>query len=192
MEAVVQLKRFGTVCPFLHRTPLQRLGAFSTQTTPLGSNSLVHLAQSRCPLMQPALHARGFSTSSAVPFVASSSSSRSGVVDRQQARQYASVTEVQQEALRKATNVEQGVEAEQGFVNPATRSQQQPNDESATTPAGQHRTPRSIGSEHHEGRPTCALGFKKHIQHSPIFDYEGFYEAQLRKKHEDRSYRGQS
>lgn len=162
MEAVVQLKRFGTVCPFLHRTPLQRLGAFSTQGHPaVGTNHLVHLAQSRCPLMRPALRARGFATTSPA-------------LIKTNTRSYASVTEVQQEALRKATNVTESVD--QPFVN-----------EASVDPSSAAKRAHDQG--HHEGRPTCALGFKKHIQHSPIFNYEGFYEAQLQKKHEDRSYR---
>ncbi|GAA6022995.1 hypothetical protein JCM11491_000350 [Sporobolomyces phaffii] len=174
MEAVVQLKRFGAVCPFLHRTPLQHLGAFSTQTNRLGANQLVHLAQSRCPLMQPALHARGFAST---PTRAESAKS-SGLANA--TRSYASIAEVQQDALRKATTVTENVDAP--FVNPA----------SVGVDAVESNDPASgaLGQgQHHEGRPTCALGFKKHIQHSPIFNYEGFYEAQLQKKHEDRSYR---
>ncbi|GAA5834988.1 hypothetical protein JCM5353_003345 [Sporobolomyces roseus] len=170
MEAVVQLKRFGTVCPFLHRTPLQRLSGFSTSTNRLGTNQLVHLAQSRCPLMQPALQARGFATSTLRSTIGDNKKSNIGSTNLN-SRNYASITEVQQEALRKATTVTENADA--SFVNPATKLNQ----------VGKE------GESHHEGRPTCALGFKKHIQHSPIFNYEGFYEAQLQKKHEDRSYR---
>ncbi|GAA5895501.1 5-aminolevulinate synthase [Sporobolomyces salmoneus] len=179
MEAVVQLKRFGTVCPFLHRTPLQRLGLFSTSTTPIGTNQLVHLAQSKCPLMKPALQARGFSTSSAVHQQSRDEFKGSGLVNTSR-RSYASITEVQQEALRKATNITENAQA--SFVNPASSST------SSKIDAEVMIEPRK--EEHTQGRPTCALGFKKHIQHSPIgFNYEGFYEAQLQKKHEDRSYR---
>lgn len=170
MEAVVQLKRFGTVCPFLHRTPLQRLSGFSTSTNRLGTNQLVHLAQSRCPLMQPALQARGFATTTLRSTIGDNKKSNIGSTNLN-SRNYASITEVQQEALRKATTVTENADA--SFVNPATKLNQ----------VGKE------GESHHEGRPTCALGFKKHIQHSPIFNYEGFYEAQLQKKHEDRSYR---
>ncbi|GAA5961388.1 hypothetical protein JCM3765_004398 [Sporobolomyces pararoseus] len=177
MEAVVQLKRFGVVCPFLHRTPVQKLGSFSTQlVNPRsgggGTTQLVHLAQSRCPLMKPALQARGFATTlnRSVEF------NKSRLVN---SRSYASITEVQQEALRKATTVTENVQAP--FVNPASEGTAQVD---APPPQGQVDR-----EQHYEGRPTCALGFKKHIQHSPIFNYEGFYEAQLQKKHEDRSYR---
>ena len=180
MEAVVQLKRFGVVCPFLHRTPVQKLGSFSTQiiNPRFGATTqLVHLAQSRCPLMKPALQARGFATTTTNK-ISNDQLNKSRLVNS--SRSYASITEVQQEALRKATNVTENVQAP--FVN-------SPTSEGIDQVKQQQQVQGGQGEQHYEGRPTCALGFKKHIQHSPIFNYEGFYEAQLQKKHEDRSYR---
>ena len=120
--------------------------------------------------MQPALQARGFATTTLRSSIGDNKKSNSGSTNLK-SRNYASITEVQQEALRKATTVTENAVA--SFVNPATKLNQ----------VGKE------GESHYEGRPTVALGFKKHIQHSPIFNYEGFYEAQLQKKHEDRSYR---
>ncbi|GAA5903645.1 hypothetical protein JCM5296_001377 [Sporobolomyces johnsonii] len=181
MEAVSQLKRFGAVCPFLHRTPLNRLSTFSQSTNSLGANKLVHIAQSRCPLMSQALVARGFATSAARPVEKSDKptnpQSRISSAPSHLVRGYASIAEVQEAAIRKATAVP--TQSTASFINPATAGEAPQDGDVAHKPA----------DVHHEGRPTCALGFKKHIAYSPSFDYEGFYQSELAKKHENKSYR---
>ncbi|GAA5938301.1 hypothetical protein JCM1841_006300 [Sporobolomyces salmonicolor] len=181
MEAVSQLKRFGAMCPFLHRTPLNRLSAFSKSTDALGANKLVHIAQSRCPLMSQALLARGFATSAARPVEKADKptnpQSRISSAPSHLVRGYASIAEVQEAAVRKATTV--STQSTASFINPATAGEAPQDGDVVHKPA----------DVHHEGRPTCALGFKKHIAYSPSFDYEGFYQWELAKKHENKSYR---
>lgn len=179
MEAIRGLKAFGAVCPFLHKSTISGLRSLSTQATPAG-NRLAHLAQTKCPLMSMAYAAKSFSTS-AHPLVAVKPAT---IVEQEkqqattfpsQVRGYASIAEQQAESARlqrqEAAAAAAAATGQSGGV--AAEAEQQPD---RTFPGG---------------RPTNALGFAKHVVTSarPGFDYEGFYHAELDKKHKDKSYR---
>ncbi|BGP17657.1 hypothetical protein JCM10213_004641 [Rhodosporidiobolus nylandii] len=193
LDIATGLKRFGTVCPFLRTSPVSTLRRFSSQTLHGGVNRLTDLAQSRCPLMGVALATRGFSSSAACPV--SGKSTVAGTATQvavkcpvahssgQLVRGYASVAEVQEAALRRATSPDT---AQPAFVNPASIA---PSSNGANGAAAEDaHTPVEV---HSAGRPTCALGFAKHkiTSFRPGFDYEEFYQSELAKKHKDKSYR---
>lgn len=184
MEAIRGLKAFGAVCPFLHKSTIAGLRSLSTQATPAG-NRLAHLAQTKCPLMSMAYAAKSFSTSSNA-LVAVKPAAAPAAVEQQekattfpsQVRGYASIAEQQAESSRlqrqEAAAAAAAATGQSGGV--AAEAEQQPD---RTFPGG---------------RPTNALGFAKHVVTSarPGFDYEGFYHAELDKKHKDKSYRVRS
>ena len=192
MDACTALKRFSA-CPFLRASPAATLRSYSTQRSLVaapGGNRLAELAQTQCPLMRVALvhRAQQLHTSAAIAAPASASAGANHISPKSTvqpaARGYASIAEVQHEAIRRA--VEPAPAATPAFVNPASI---------APAAQGQHS---SAGAQvhdpkhaHAEVRPTCALGFAKHAitSHRPGFDYETFYGSELTKKHQDKSYR---
>ncbi|GAA5867916.1 hypothetical protein JCM8547_003413 [Rhodosporidiobolus lusitaniae] len=179
------LKRFGSVCPFISRASLSTLS---------GGNAprLASLAQQRCPLMGHALAQRGFASFAACPVSSAPATNHNGdkfasssvqPVQVQVKRTYASIAEVQENALRRA--VDPATAPQPAFVNPASVLSTNNNEvdgEAVKTPTEQ---------PHSAGRPTCALGFAKHriTSFRPGFDFEAFYESELAKKHKDKSYR---
>ncbi|BGP41401.1 mitochondrial 5-aminolevulinate synthase [Rhodotorula kratochvilovae] len=192
MDACTALKRFSA-CPFLRAWPAATLRSYSTQRSLVaapGGNRLAELAQTQCPLMRVALvhRAQQLHTSATAAAPASASAEANHISPKSNvqpaARGYASIAEVQQEAIRRA--VEPAPAATPAFVNPASI---------APAAQGQHG---GAGAQvhdpkhaHAEVRPTCALGFAKHAitSHRPGFDYEAFYGSELTKKHQDKSYR---
>ncbi|BGP33360.1 mitochondrial 5-aminolevulinate synthase [Rhodotorula toruloides] len=184
-EVAQALKRYGAVCPFLSHASVSSLRQYSTQSLRgTYTNRLTELASTRCPLMSHALAERGFATSAVVPArqqpattnqatPKSSSTLAHSPSPAALARGYASIAEVQENAVRRATETSQAPQP--AFVNPASIS----------------RDAHSPNEVHSEGRPTCALGFAKHriTSFRPGFDYEAFYGGELAKKHQDKSYR---
>jgi 5-aminolevulinate synthase len=147
--------------------------------------------------MGHALAQRGFSASATCPVSHHSSSSanpsigESSLLNKTKAtaagpspatvqRGYASIAAVEAAALERATSPSS---PQPSFVNPASIAP------SAGLDGEGVRTAADQG--HAQGRPTCALGFAKHVvtSHRPGFDFEAFYEAELDKKHKDKSYR---
>lgn len=191
MDLATGLKRFGSVCPFISSSSIKSL---STTAAP----RLASIAQNRCPLMGHALAQRGFSSSATCPISHQSSSSsanpstgESSLLNKTKAtaagpsaatvqRGYASIAAVEAAALERATSPSS---PQPSFVNPASIAP------SAGLDGEDVRTAADQG--HAQGRPTCALGFAKHVvtSHRPGFDFEAFYEAELDKKHKDKSYR---
>lgn len=198
MDACLALKRFSSACPFLRASPVSALRSYSTQRSLVpapGGNRLAELATTQCPLMRVALvhKAQGLHTRAADSVAAatseanhkapkSSASTPAGATTI--ARGYASIAEIQQDAVRRAVDPEQAAPA---FVNPASISSM-PSSSSQGVGAGEVHDPNQT---HAELRPTCALGFAKHniTSHRPGFDYEAFYGSELTKKHQDKSYR---
>lgn len=142
--------------------------------------------------MGHALAQRGFSSTATCPISQQSTSSSSaapasvnpktsistvsaGPSTVQVQRGYASIAAVEAAALERATSPSS---PQPSFVNSASIGDNK-----------DIRTPAQQG--HAQGRPTCALGFAKHVitSHRPGFDFEAFYEAELDKKHKDKSYR---
>ncbi|GAA5993629.1 hypothetical protein JCM10908_000650 [Rhodotorula pacifica] len=193
-DPVTALKRFGQVCPFLGRSSVTALRTFSTQSIrgmPAVSR-LSELASTRCPLMSVALAQRGFASVAAARTGAKAFTASSHKVTNHKAtnfvgrRTYASITEIEDKAARKATTVPTK-SAQPSFVNPASISSS--SGSAAEGVAGEAAT---LPEVHSEGRPTCALGFAKHrvTSYRPgQFDYDSFYAAELEKKHQDKSYR---
>ncbi|GAA6015800.1 hypothetical protein JCM10207_008800 [Rhodosporidiobolus poonsookiae] len=200
MDVATGLKRFA-LCPYIRSSPVSTLRTLSTQSLQ-GRNRLVDLAQTRCPLMSHALAQRGFSSSATCPVSGQSTKSPlsnhsaakcpvahaaaatpATTTDAQLKRGYASIAEVQENALRRATTPASAGAAAPAFVNPASIA---PNADGADVDAA--HAPNEV---HSAGRPTCALGFAKHRITSarPGFDYEDFYQSELAKKHKDKSYR---
>ncbi|GAA5898477.1 hypothetical protein JCM6882_007788 [Rhodosporidiobolus microsporus] len=205
LDIATGLKRFGAVCPFLKTSSVSAIRTFSSQ--PVGStNRLTHLAQSQCPLMSVALAQRGFHSSPRCPVSGHSTSSTSsnasggnkcpvahtaktalaGPSAAKIQRGYASIAEVQENALRRATSTAPAgtsTASAPAFVNPASLS--------ASESVGELDEAHSPVDVHSAGRPTCALGFAKHriTSFRPGFDYEAFYQSELAKKHKDKSYR---
>lgn len=184
-EVAQALKRYGAVCPFLSHASVSSLRQYSTQSLRgTYTNRLTELASTRCPLMSHALAERGFATSAVVPAHQPPATTNQATPKSPStlahspspaalARGYASIAEVQENAVRRATETSQAPQP--AFVNPASIS----------------RDAHSPNEVHSEGRPTCALGFAKHriTSFRPGFDYEAFYSGELAKKHQDKSYR---
>ncbi|GAA6028633.1 hypothetical protein JCM8097_007321 [Rhodosporidiobolus ruineniae] len=188
LQIATGLKAFSAACPFLRTTStstLRSLAAQGNSTLTGTGNRLVALAQGGCPLMSAALAQRGFATSSAVSNHKSTISS-TPATDAQLKRGYASIAEVQENALRRAVDPAATLAQQPSFVNPASISS------SASSGSAAAAEDAHDGKEvHAAGRPTCALGFAKHRVTSfrPGFDYEAFYQSELAKKHKDKSYR---
>ncbi|POY73206.1 hypothetical protein BMF94_3539 [Rhodotorula taiwanensis] len=192
VDPVLGLKRFGQVCPFLARSSVGALRTFSTQSIRgTAANRLSELATTRCPLMSVALAQRGFRSVAAAQVGSATNhnatTSNSFIQSRpvHQRRSYASITEIEDKAARKAKAVP-AKSAQPSFVNPASISS------SASSGADAASDAATSTEVHSEGRPTCALGFAKHrvTSYRPgQFDYDAFYAAELEKKHQDKSYR---
>jgi len=209
MDACTALKRFSA-CPFLRQSPVAALRSYSTQRSLApapGGNRLAELASTQCPLMRTALVQRnlalahGLHTRAADAAAAATTSSSSAAEANHKshkspspaalARGYASIAEVQQDALRRAVDPK-GAAQQPGapsFVNPASVSAADSAASSTGSAAGTQDGASQQG--HASDRPTCALGFAKHdvTSHRPGFDYEAFYGSELTKKHQDKSYR---
>ncbi|GAA6057226.1 hypothetical protein JCM3770_003273 [Rhodotorula araucariae] len=192
MDACTALKRFSA-CPFLRTSPVAALRRYSTQRSLVpapGGNRLAELAQTQCPLMRVALASRAHqlhtTATAAAPAAGAPAAEANHIAPKVKAapvhapaRGYASIAEVQQDAVRRAVDPAQAqsAAATPAFVNPAS-----------IAPDAQGHDPKHV---HAEVRPTCALGFAKHnvTSHRPGFDYEAFYGSELTKKHQDKSYR---
>ncbi|GAA5999591.1 uncharacterized protein JCM10292_004254 [Rhodotorula paludigena] len=192
VDPCTALKRFSGVCPFLRSTSATSLRSFSTQpalvsTSVRPGNRLAELAGTQCPLMSAALARRALAAPAIAAPAPNHSRPKSTLAARKSdvavARGYASIAEVHQDALRKATAAASPTPAP-AFVNPASLS----SDKSGSRAADEAHEPNEV---HSEGRPTCALGFAKHriTSFRPGFDYEAFYGSELDKKHQDKSYR---
>ncbi|GAA5846322.1 hypothetical protein JCM9279_001325 [Rhodotorula babjevae] len=203
MDACTALKRFSA-CPFLRQSPVAALRSYSTQRSFVpapGGNRLAELASTQCPLMRTALVqrnlAQGLHTRAADSAATTTTTTSSAAEANHKslkspspaalARGYASIAEVQQDALRRAVDPK-GAAQQPGapsFVNPASTADSSSSMGAAGTEDGASQ------QGHASDRPTCALGFAKHnvTSHRPGFDYEAFYGSELTKKHQDKSYR---
>lgn len=188
-QTVQALKAFGNVCPFLHRVSVPGLRALSSLTTVDGHSKLGLLATTACPMMGAALanknNSKSFSTSTysaaaqkpasaPAPHILSPSSAAST------SRGYASIAEQQAESAKLQRATAEEILARATSAHPS----------SASTPAGV-AAPQTYSPQITAGRPTCGLGFAKHVVTSarPGYNYEDFYQTELDKKHKDKSYR---
>ena len=97
MSALLQLKSYGTLCPFLHRTPSAALRSLSVSTI-AGRNSLTARAEA-CPLMGLALAAKGLHTSAVLE-----AGEKSG--QQTHTRHYASIAPQETTLLQQASIVQ--------------------------------------------------------------------------------------
>lgn len=189
MEAIRGLKAFSNVCPFLRNSSIGGLRSLSL--TPNGgiggSNRLAHLAQTGCPLMSLAYAAKGYSTNATSTIKPLSNTNTTTTTktggNATQTRGYASIAEQQAESLRLQR------QATAAKITSSILSSSTKTSSSTSTVAGEAED--SPSREFFGGRPTNALGFAKHTVTSarPGFDYEDFYNSELAKKHQDKSYR---
>ncbi|KAI5478123.1 5-aminolevulinate synthase [Pseudohyphozyma bogoriensis] len=174
LRSVMNLKNVA-LCPYLSRVSPGGLRCLSTMQ---GGQPLVSVAQG-CPVMARALANRAaIHTSATTSVVASTSAQQPQATPAVQGpstttRGYASVVDKLEAANAAAANA-------------------------ALSPSPAVTEAIKLGEAEEEaervfyaGRPTCALGFAKHVitRAIPGFKYEEFYKAELDKKHKDKSYR---
>lgn len=181
MASLQALKGFGAVCPFLHRVSPVGLRALSSSAAVAGHSRLSLLAATECPMMRVALANRRELTTS-VPAPAPKPAPVAVAPAQQSIRGYASIAEQQAESAKLQRASAQDILARATAVSHATAAAQAGIDVPQLDP---------LNGAPETGRPTCALGFAKHDVTSarPGYDYEHFYQAELDKKHKDKSYR---